>query len=92
MPGEVTAITQVAALSEKGKFHLNCQSLAVRVRALWSLPGGSPVAGWQAIQARGGRARVADELAEARLKKGKTYRDLYWGASGEEPGSPSGES
>jgi hypothetical protein len=32
-------------------------------------------------------ARVADELAEARLKKGKTYRDLYWGASGEEPRS-----
>jgi leucine dehydrogenase len=28
-------------------------------------------------------ARVADELAEARLKKGKTYRDLYWGAPGE---------
>ena len=32
-------------------------------------------------------ARVADELAEARLKKGKTYQDLYWGASGEEPRS-----
>jgi len=25
-------------------------------------------------------ARVADELAEARLKKGKTFRDLHWGA------------
>lgn len=47
VPGEVTAITQVAALSAKGKFHLNCQSLTVRVRALWSLPGASPVAGRQ---------------------------------------------
>ncbi len=50
VPGEVTAITQVAALSAKGKFHLNCQSLAVRVRALWSLPGASPVARRQAIR------------------------------------------
>jgi hypothetical protein len=24
-------------------------------------------------------AQVADELAEARLKKAKTYRDLFWG-------------
>jgi hypothetical protein len=35
---------------------------------------------------------VADELAEARLKKGKTYRDLYWGASDSKPDSSSGES
>ena len=26
-------------------------------------------------------ARVADEMAEARLKPGKTFRDCYWGAS-----------
>jgi hypothetical protein len=37
------------------------------------------------------RAR-ADELAEARLKKGKTYRDLYWGASDSKPETPTCES
>ena len=26
-------------------------------------------------------ARVADEMAEARLKKAKTYRDLHWGGT-----------
>jgi hypothetical protein len=36
-------------------------------------------------------ARVADELAEARLKKGKTYRDLSWGAPAFRPESPSCE-
>jgi leucine dehydrogenase len=30
-------------------------------------------------------ARVADELAEARLKKAKTYRDLHWGQLPEPP-------
>ncbi len=37
-------------------------------------------------------ARVADELAEARLKKGKTYRDLYWGAPTAKPETPTCES
>ncbi len=35
-------------------------------------------------------ARVADELVDARLKKGKTYRDLYWGAPAAKPDSSSG--
>jgi leucine dehydrogenase len=33
-------------------------------------------------------ARAADELAEARLKKGKTYRDLYWGGTERQPPAP----
>ncbi len=37
-------------------------------------------------------ARVADELAEARLKKGKTYRDLYWGVPDSKPETPTCES
>ena len=35
-------------------------------------------------------ARVADELAEVRPKKGKTYRDLYWGTTAAKPENPSG--
>ena len=37
-------------------------------------------------------ARVADELAEARLKKGKTYRDLYGGDATPKPETPTCES
>ncbi|MFQ5777788.1 MAG: Glu/Leu/Phe/Val dehydrogenase dimerization domain-containing protein [Terriglobia bacterium] len=37
-------------------------------------------------------ARVADELAEARFKKPKTYRELSWDATGPSAGKPSCES
>lgn len=34
-----------------------------------------------AVERKVSTARVADELAEARLKRGKTYADLHWGGA-----------
>ena len=34
-----------------------------------------------AKERRASTARIADELAEARLKRAKTFRDLHWGGA-----------